>query len=92
MSEIRSAQDLDDLELLRKTQPQWKSSRLEPFLQSAQQNVDKPIWGKLTIPDSHLKAGVGGGGGTQGTYLTWNVIVGGARGTATFDSTPGVAA
>ena len=64
MNEIRSAQDLDDLELLRKTQPQWKSSRLEPFLQSAQQNVEKPIWGKLTIPDSHLKAGgVGGGSG-----------------------------
>jgi hypothetical protein len=84
MNEIDSSEALNDLEVLKRTQPQWKVSRLEPFLQSAQQNTVAPDWKKLQLPVSISKDGEALQ--DSGAFVTYNVIINGQRALADFDS------
>lgn len=68
MDEIRTSQHLNDLEILQRTQPNWKLAPVEPFSRSAQQDVTPPDWDKSGFLDTNGNlSGQSGGGGQQST-------------------------
>lgn len=89
MNEIQSSEQLNELEILRKTEPTWKLANTEPFIRSAQQDVTPPDWDKSGFLNTNGVIQGQGGGGSTGVYRTWNVIVNGQAGYADFDSSVG---
>lgn len=66
MNEIQTSQQLSELELLQRTQPNWKLAPVEPFSRSAQQDVVPPNWDKQGFRDTNgtvTSSQTGGGGG-----------------------------
>lgn len=52
INEFEQYEKLDEMAVLRTIIPSWEKSRLEPFLESAQQDVTPPTWNKLRMPDN----------------------------------------
>lgn len=60
MTEIELAQQQQELEILKQTQPRWSLADNEPFAKSAQQDVQMPVWDKVKFPDILSQSGDGG--------------------------------
>lgn len=69
MTEIQSSEQLNELEILRRTEPTWKLANTEPFIRSAQQDVVPPDWDKSGFlnTNGNMQGQGGGGGASQGS-------------------------
>lgn len=77
-SEIQRASDQSDIDLLKAIEPAWALSRLEPFIQNVQLDVEQPTWNKVHW--DALNYGFGqGAGGDQDTFRAIVVADGFAR-------------
>lgn len=84
MDEIDLDQKRQDFEALSNFIPQWKQAQPEPFIQNPQADVVLPTWNKITLPQSSF-TGSRPTTQSEGTYITFNVIIGGQRFLADFD-------
>lgn len=74
MTEIQSSEQLNELEILQKTQPAWKFANTEPFARSAADDVVPPNWDKSGFLDTN--GNLQGQGGTGGAQATLRAVMG----------------
>jgi hypothetical protein len=77
VSEFDELKQIDELKALRRIEPSWKTSKLEPFLGPPDSDVKVPTWSKTKIEPTPTQGG-GTGGAAVGTPVRFvaGVVVG----------------